>query len=304
MSERALKLLMVAVVGFAILWLAVSFLPGGGGGSAEPSGAIATFFDEVTPESVSTLSILGPEGDPRIDFRRESGEWKVNGFRADSSTVSRFWESVAEAEVGDLVASNPTNHPRMGVSADRAWTMELGLAGGSRTLLVGNSGSRYGTAFVRLPGEDQVFLLTGNLRSQVTHSLDDWRNKRVASADTTAVWQIEVEKDEGGYTLERGDSLWTLAEGTDANMTSVRGILGEMARLDASGFYEESDSLPDLEATVRALDQEGEVRLTLEIGSGEGDRWVRAAGDSIIYRIPSWRASRILPDLETVTGGG
>ena len=122
--------------------------------------------------------------------------------------------------------------------------MELELAGGPRSILVGSPGSRYGTAFVRLPDEDEVYLLTGNLRSQVTRPLDDWRNKRVASVDTTAVWRIEVERDEGGFSLERADSLWVLEGGTNANLSSVRGILGEMARLDASGFHEEGDSLP------------------------------------------------------------
>lgn len=304
MSERALKALAVAVVSLGLIWFAVSFLPGGGGGTAGPMGALATFFDGVTPESVSDLRIQGPEGSEEVGLRRESGEWRVNGFRADSGTVARFWEALQSAEVGDLVASNPGNHARMGVSADSAWRMDLELAGGPRSILVGSPGSRFGSAFVRLPDEDQVYLLTGNLRSQVTRTLDDWRNKRVASVDTTAVWRIEVERDEGGFLLERADSLWALEDGTDASLSSVRGILGEMARLDATGFHEEGDSLPPLEATIRAVGQGGEVYLTLEIGSGEGDRWARAAGDSITYRLPSWRVSRILPDLESVRGEG
>jgi len=303
MSEKTLKILFIAVVGLGLLWLAVSFLPGGGGRSAGPSGALASFFEGVSPESVSSLVIRGPDGE-EVGLSRENGEWKVSGFRADSATMDRFWEAMESAEVGDLVASNPGNHPRMGVSPDSAWTMELGLAGGSRSILVGSPGSRYGTAFVRNPDEDQVYLLTGNLRSQVTRPLDEWRNKRVATVDTTGVWRIEVDRNEDGYSLERADSLWTLDDGTGADPTAVRGILGEMARLDANGFYEEGDSLPALEATIRALGQGGEIFLTLELGSGEGDRWARAEGDSIIYRLPSWRVSRILPDLEDVRGGG
>ncbi len=304
MSERALKLLAVAVLGLGLIWLAVSFLPGGGGGPAGPSEALAAFFDGVTPESVSSLRIRSPEGSEEVGLSRESGEWKVNGFRADSGTVARFWEAIESAGVGDLVASNPANHARMGVSPDSAWRMDLELAEGTRSILVGSPGARYGTAFVRLPGEDQVYLLTGNLRSQATRTLDDWRNKRVASVDTTAVWQIEVERDEGGFALERADSLWVLEDGTNANSSSVRGMLGEMARLEATGFHEAGDSLTALEATVRALGQGGEVYLTLEIGSGEGDRWARAAGDSITYLLPSWRVSRILPNLEAVRGEG
>jgi hypothetical protein len=88
MSERTLKVLAIAVVGLGLLWLVVSVLPGGGG-SAAPSGAIASFFDGVTPESVSELTFRNPEGDEEIRMLREAGEWTVNGYRADSATVRR-----------------------------------------------------------------------------------------------------------------------------------------------------------------------------------------------------------------------
>jgi hypothetical protein len=231
-------------------------------------------------------------------------DWSVNGFRADSGTLARFWEAIDEAEVGDLVAANPANHPRMGVVPDSAWRFEVESVEGSRSLLVGRAGSQYGTAFVRLPDEDQVHVLTGNLRSQITRSLNDWRNKRVSSVDTSGVWRIEVEGEEGGFVLERSDSLWVIDGDTPTNATTIRGILGEMARLDASGFYEEGDSLSARAGVVRALDQNGELRLDLQIGSGDGDRWIRVAGDSITYRVASWRATRIFPDRDAVAEGG
>jgi len=302
MSDRALKALALAVVGLGLVWLIVSVLPGGRG--ADPSETMSAFFDDVTPESVTRIGIQGPEDGEGAEIFRENGEWKVNGFRADPTTLARIWEAVDNAEVRDLVASNPANHGRMGVSPDSAWKMELNLAGGTRSILVGGPGRQFGTAFARLPDEDQVYLLAGNLRSQVTRSLDEWRNKRVAAVDTAAVWRIQVELPEGLYSLARGDSLWVLGDGAEADPTAVRGMLGEMARLDATGFFQEGDSIPPLQGTIRAMDEGGEVLARLEVGAGEGDRWVRAAGDTILYRVASWRATRLLPDLEAVTGGG
>jgi hypothetical protein len=303
MSERALKALLGTLVGLLILWVAVSFLPRGDGGPSGPSGELSAFFEGVTPEGVTAMRFIGP-GEERVELKRMEGSWHVNSFRADSGTVARFWEAVGQAEVGDLVASNPANHSRLGVAEDSAWTFEVELPAGSRSLLVGKGGSRYGTAYIRFPGQDAVHLLEGNVRSHLTRSLDDWRNKRVASVDTAAVWRVEVERDDGGFALERADTLWVLAGGGATNATTVRGVLGEMARLDASGFYEDSDSLPGLGGTVRALDQEGGTLLYLEVGGGDGDRWLRAEGDSIIYRLSSWRAGRLLPSAEDVEGEG
>jgi hypothetical protein len=303
MSERALKALLGTLVGFCILWAAISFFPRGEGGAEGPSGELSTFFEGVTAEGVTAVRFFGPDDDV-LELKRVEGSWRVNSFRADSGTVARFWEAVGEAEVGDLVASNPANHSRLGVTTDSAWTVEVELPAESRSLLVGKGGSRYGTAFVRFPGEDAVHLLEGNLRSHVTRSLDDWRNKRVAAVDTASVWRVEVERDDGGFALERADSLWVLAGGGETDATTVRGILGEMARLDASGFYAPGDSLADLGGTVRALDHGGETLVFLEVGGGDGDRWIRAEGDSITYRLSSWRAGRLLPSAEDVEGEG
>jgi len=44
--------------------------------------------------------------------------------------------------VGDLVATNPANHERMGVSADSARTVELDVAGATRALMFGDEGPR------------------------------------------------------------------------------------------------------------------------------------------------------------------
>jgi hypothetical protein len=304
MSERALKALLGTVAGLVILWLAVSYFPRGDRGPGGPSEALAAFFDGVTPEGVTAIRFHDPASEGPVELKRSGVAWRVNGFRADSVTLARFWEAVDDAEVGDLVAVNPANHRRMGVDPDSAWRFEVESVEGSRSLLVGTAGSQYGTAFVRLPDEDQVHVLTGNLRSQITRSLNDWRNKRVSSVDTSGVWRIEVEGEEGGFVLQRSDSLWVMDGDTPTNATTVRGILGEMARLDASGFYEEGDSLSAPAGVVRALDQNGELRLDLEIGSGDGDRWVRVAGDSVTYRVASWRATRIFPDRDTVAEGG
>jgi hypothetical protein len=304
MSERALKALFGTVVGLCLLWLVISFLPGGNRGPGGPSGALAEFFDGISPENVSAIRFLDPGNGGQVELSREGGQWYVNGFRTDSANLARFWEAMDGAKVGDLVASNPENHSRMGVAADSALTLEVETPVGFRSLLVGNPGARYGTAFIRLPSENDVHLLEGNVRPQVTRSLDDWRNKRVSTVDTAGVSRIEVERKEGGFILERSDSLWILEDGTQATAATVRGILGEMARLDASGFYEPDDSLTTTGGSVRALDEEGNLRLILEMGSGEGDRWVRVAGDSITYRVASWRAGRLLPGLDQVKEGG
>jgi hypothetical protein len=304
MSERALKMLAWVLAGLVLIWLLVSFFPRGDRGPGEASGALAGFFDGATPEAVSTVRVSSPGEAIPVELTRLEGSWKVNGFQADSSIVAGFWSVVGSSEVGELVASNPGNHRRMGVAADSTWTLELDVSGTIRSLIVGNPGTRYNTVFVRHPDEDGVHLLRGGLRAHVTRSLDDWRNKRLAHMDTSSVWRLEVEGPETSFVVERSDSLWALDDGVRADSASVRTLLGELTRLDAVGFYQADDSIPELGARLTALSEAGDTLLLLEIGAGEGERWARIAGDSITYRLASYRASRLLPDPDRVRGGG
>lgn len=236
MSEQRLKALIVVLLVLLVVWLGVSFIPRGGGAPG-PSQTLSGFFDGVTPETVTAVHFQGPGQDTPVGLERSGNQWRVNGYRADSATVARFWTTIENARIGDLVASNPASHSRLGVAADSSWRMEVDLPGGSRTLLVGDAGSRYGTTYVRLPDEDQVYLLDGNLRAEVTRGLDGWRNKALARVDTASVQRLIVERAGGGYELARSDSLWQVAGDGEANQSAVRTLLGELTRLDASGFY-------------------------------------------------------------------
>lgn len=304
MSEKGLKALIGIVAVLCTMWAAVTFLPRGGGTPGAPPEALSGFFQGVTPEAVSTLRFQGPGGQDPLVLTRRDGAWTVNGFRADSGTVAAFWGAIEGVEVGDLVGSNPGNHPRLGVSPDSAWTLEVEMPGGSRALLIGKSGTRYGTTYVRLPAQDEVYLLDGGLRPTVTRALADWRNKRVAQVDTSRVQRIQLEHDGTQLTLARADSVWTLEDGAAANGATVRNLLAEMARLDATGFYAPGDSLSELAGTLQAMDATGDTLLLLTMGSGDGDRWVRVDGDSIVYKIASWRAGRILPEEGGLREGG
>jgi hypothetical protein len=84
----------------------------------------------------------------------------------------------------------------------------------------------------------------------------------------------------------------------------VQSLLSELARLDATGFYLETDTLAPRAARIRALSAAGDTLAVLEVGSGDEDRWIRALGDSIVYRLASWRVGRLLPDIEDLREGG
>lgn len=303
MSESTLKRLVGALVVVVGLWLLAEAMSGGSG-SIAASGEMAGFFDDLDPAMLETVRMT--RGDSTVELRRSDGGWTVDGFPADSGSVARFLDELGAAEVGDLAATNPDNHARMGVSEDSAARLELVAAAGDvRTLLVGDAGRRFGTSYVRLPDDDRVHLLEADLRTHVRRGLDQWRDRVMVTVDSSAIARIEVEKDADAYTLVRGDSAWSFDGGGAVRSTAVQGILAELSRLVASGFVAEGDSIGALprSSSTRALGADGEVLAEVTIGEGTGERWARTSRDDYVYRVSTFRADRVAPPREDVEGG-
>jgi len=304
MSQRTLVRLLVAAAVLSFIWVLVSFLSRPGGGDTGSTGMTA-FFDGIDPDRVDAIRIEGATGAIRLE--RVTGGWTVNGMRADSALVASFLDAMASAHVGSLVAHNPDNHARMGVSADSTTTVTLEADQQSSTVLLGKSGSGFGTVFARLPDEDDVYQIDGNIRSPATRTVEAWRNKLLASVDTASVARLRIGRNGGEYVVARTDSSWTLDGQAAADAPTVRNILAELADFRATGFLADADSVAMLPAErwVTALNAAGDTLAALTLGAGAdtGDRWARARGDDVLYRVQSWRVDRLAPARTAVTAG-
>ena len=308
MSARTLTRLVVAAGGLLAIWFLLVRVPWPTGGSgSETSEQWTGFFSRLNRVTGTAVRMDGPDGSKHL--ARAGDRWTIEGFPADSGTVARFWGVIEDASTPELVARNPENHPRLGLSSDSAHTLTFELEDETRSLLVGHEGPSPGSNFVRLPDGDDSYLLNANLRAYSTRSVSDWRERRVVIMDTSAVSRVEVDAEES-FTLTRGDSVWTLADGSEAAPTAVRGLLEELATLRSNGALEEDDALLDHPAAswVTALTETGDTLAFLTLGGAEGDQWVTAQGQAVVagndgvFVLPRFRVDRLMPPRERVEG--
>lgn len=290
MSEKTLRMALYSLVAVTALYVAVILLRGGGNGSVAADSALADAFGEMAGESQTHFDITGPRDTVRL--ARDVDGWTVNGFEADSGAVSRFLRAVDEVEIASVAATNPANHGRLGVTADSAWSLG---AGDGPVVLLGKTGNRFRTAYARLPDEDLVSLIEGDLRAAAARPLLDWRDKMILRVDTANVAGITVVRDGETMVYERQDSSWT-SGGDEADATTVRNILQELANMRASGFAPEDAELPaEPERAVVAVDDEGNELASLALSEGDGNFRVTSADSPHIFEIPTFRANRVAP---------
>ena len=302
MSEKTLRMSLYFLASVGVVYGLSVVLGGRIGG--DPSGGdpgLAAVLDGIDPVLVSSVAITGPQDTIRL--LREGTDWTVNGFEADSGAVSRLLRALEETEVASVAATNPTNHGRLGLDADSAWTLVLD---DDARVLLGKAGTRFRTAYARLPGEDVASMIQGDLRSAAARSLLDWRDKIALRADTGAVVSIRVTRDGDETLYERRDSTWVVGD-EEADATTVRNILQELSGLRATGFAPEDEAAPteaDADRSVRATNAEGEEVAVLFLAEQEGSFRVATPASPYVFEVPTYRADRVAPAPPDDDGGG
>ncbi|MEZ4416782.1 MAG: DUF4340 domain-containing protein [Gemmatimonadota bacterium] len=293
MSERTLKRILmalaVALVVYSVLGIVQRVRRGSSGGGA----GFARVLQSIDTAAVRAILLRGPTDS--LALERAGSGWTVNGYESDPEAVTRFLRALASSDVAGVAANNPANHERLGVAGPDAWTLRLETVDGHPyEIILGKTGTRFGTAFARLPGEDAVVSLVGDLRPSTVRSLDQWRNKNVAAVDTARVATIQVETGSGGYTLNRDASAWTLGAAT-ADSFTVATVLGEISRISATGFPTPSEEPAGERRTLVAIANEGDTLLALEGWVAPETFVVRRAGSGTLYELSQWRGDRMMP---------
>ncbi|MNZ73466.1 hypothetical protein D3C78_918770 [compost metagenome] len=138
---------------------------------------------------------------PEIRLERSATGWIVPakaGFPAAAGEVNRLLRALAEARKVEAKTRNPDNHARLGLATQgegAATHLSLeGLGPAPLELLIGQ-GSRQGGQLVRLPGDDQVWLVDQSL-DLVDHELA-WLDRRISAIPFASVRELEVRHADG-----------------------------------------------------------------------------------------------------------
>jgi hypothetical protein len=303
MSLTQLKRIAIALVAAIFIW-GLTVIVSRGGDVVEE----AQLIPAIVSADVDRVEIAGTDDTVRL-ARTDSSAWTVNGFAAAPDAVTTLLTALGEVVTGELVAQNPSSHERMGV--DEVGAKRLRVSHGDETVanvLLGRQGRAYRTIYARRDGENNVYLLRGELVPLIDRTLNDWRDKRIVAVEPDSIVRVAVERGSERYTLVRGDSMWTFADGSPTDSGAVAGMLGEFQALTAqgSGFATpvQADSAdfrrPD--RRVSLFGARGETLADLVFDSTDTGFWVRRSDRETVYQLFRWRVDDLTP-VESVLRG-
>lgn len=302
MSEKTLRLILIGVAVVVAAWAASALLAGRGGGSRGASSLLQKKLAAIHVGEVTGVRVLN--GKDTVELARSGSGWRVDGWPTDSSSVAGLWTAVDSAHVTELASSNPAHQEELGVKGPDAIDITFRRrSGDSIRILLGRTGPYYPSSYARLPGSDDVWILSGDLRRQASRPVGEWRDRTIVRVDTGKVRTVVVTRGDTTTTLARADTAWTM-DGHPAEASAARDLLGSLADLQASGFAPDTVRPGSPERSVVALGARGDTLTALHLSVRKPSGfWVTVRGDSVVYRLPSYRADSVTPSRGTLAKG-
>lgn len=296
MSAAQLRRVAIALAVAVFLWGSIEIL-GRRGDTVEE----VPLIPALAGDEVDIVVIRLPADTIRLE-RGTEGSWSVNGFTASPDAVTTLLGALGEPTAGELIAQNPSSHERMGV--DDSSATHLAVRRGDQLLgevLVGAQGRSFRSAYMRLPGQDDVYLVEGELVPLVGREVNEWRDKRIVVVEPDSIGEIDVERGRIRYTLERQDSVWSLADGGAVDSARVERLVEAFQTVEAQGAafatpaQADSADFTQPERRVRLVGTNGAELATLAFDSTETGFWVRRDGRETIYLLNRWKVDDLTP---------
>lgn len=268
---------------------------------------------KVEKDKVDTLEITVP-GKPTVLLSKQGDTWKMTQpleSAVESSAVDTALAKLAELEVSGLTATRKENHDRLEVGAV-AGIHVIAKAGGKAVcdLVVGKYAN--GNTMVREFSSDKVAAVRGSIRYAFAKDVRDWREHSITTFDVGSAKEVSFVSEKGSYRFTKDGDNWAQAPGETAlpafDGAKVQSLVSGLSTLRATDFAEvgttaeQAGLAPEAAATV-TLSSGGDAGVQQVVvrigGEKDGNLYVQAAGNPVIYLLSKLQAERFMPDAES-----
>lgn len=145
--------------------------------------------------------------DQEIALEKSTGNWMVNGFKADTKRIDDLLAAFAEAEVSSRVSTNSQNHSRFEVD-DAGVRMTLFANGESiQELVVGKSAGGE-SIYARLPEDDSVYVINGIAQYLISEEEAIWRDRKIITLEPSQIRAVSYSAGRNDWELTRTENGW------------------------------------------------------------------------------------------------
>ena len=217
MGGKQVGFVFVALVVLGIAALVFRFI------SAEPEKIVISDVAPLTEETLDKVVIRNNEFETRIE--KIDGDWLVGPYPVQRRRFEDMWTTTEMFDEAELIATNPENHPVMGVSPENGTLVEFWngddlveefFVGDQQFAPIGERLITPWQNFVRLcylrnPEEDDVYGIYCDFPDRFLPDPKFWKHPLITEIPRDEVESISFRYPEEDYSLRIENSVWVVS---------------------------------------------------------------------------------------------
>lgn len=174
MSRKTLLFLALIILVLALIIGGMRWWKGrvGRNGNANK---VSETLERIDPSQVAQIVIK--QGESSLSLSQQEGVWRVDGKRADAAMVKKALDTLRTSAYEGPISRNPENYERLGVREEALLVTINEADNAPRAVRIGKSGPTYNSSYVKIEGNDEVYLANANLSLVFPLLVDSWRDK-------------------------------------------------------------------------------------------------------------------------------
>lgn len=171
MNPKTIKTLLVIFVGLVLIIFEINWLDK----SAKEKTSVKADFslEKIDGEKVEKI-IISKDAEKK-ELTRTDEQWLLNDKKVAAAEIEDFFTELRRAKILEIASKNKDNQANFGLTDGQAYALEI--IGGSKSeqkFLIGKSGAKGDSFYVKKEGSDKVYLAGGKLLSKITQAEDAW----------------------------------------------------------------------------------------------------------------------------------
>ncbi|MBX2825218.1 MAG: DUF4340 domain-containing protein [Gammaproteobacteria bacterium] len=256
-------------------------------------------------DTTSVTSLRLKNGGADVELVNEADEWLIArpySGPTEANTVVSYLAGMLAARVEAFTSDDEARLADFGLNTPQV-SLEIFTGELSETLNVGNQlTDRENLYYAQVTSKDAVFLLTGELVSQVKELLNRVREKRILTQNLNEVTGLQLQNGSTGWSMTREGEEWKFSsDGKPAEAEAVNSFYTKMGQVKGVEFFEKSEqnrsdfqlTSPELSLAIlvpaeEASDAPQPEKYSIRISAAqEGHRYVESDFVGFLVKIPA-----------------
>lgn len=260
------NLVLLGLLCLQVVLIGVFYMPRSQGGPAK------LFFEGITPEAVTRLTVATPDG-RSVAVARQGKGWIVDTpahYPADRDKIDTLLTRLTGLHSDRLVAQTKEAHNRFQVGTQFGQKVTLHFAAGKERVLYLGSSPNYTATHVRAEGDDRVYLVNELAGWQMPADEKFWWQREYVVVQPEELREVSLVNRAGTIRLVKSGETWQLGDagtGQALDAAKVQEWVAAVSRIALTDYLgQEAKKEYGLEkpfATVTLTTKAGAVTLVV-----------------------------------------